>query len=99
MRLTRSRSAALRVTGRVPAAQMPLRAVFDGLAVSDWMAGGKAPPGFEDAWRDAVLQRQANFWKAVTELGRAELAPWRHCHGRLGYQVEVPIDGLAAPLW
>ena len=63
------------------------------------MAGGKAPAGFEDAWRDAVLQRQASFWKAVAELGRAELAPWRHRHGRLGYQVEVPIDGLAAPLW
>jgi len=70
-----------------------------GLAASDWMAGGKAPAGFEDAWRDTVLQRQANFWKAMTELGRAELAPRRHRHGRLGYRVEVPIDGLAAPLW
>jgi len=46
-----------------------------GRAASDWIAGGPTPAGFEDAWRDAVLQRQANFWKAVTELGRAELAP------------------------
>jgi len=63
------------------------------------MAGATAPVGFEDAWRNAVLQRQANFWKAMTELGRAELEPRRHRHGRLGYQVQVPIDGLAAPLW
>jgi hypothetical protein len=70
-----------------------------GRSFSDWVAGGPAPVGFEDAWRDAVLQRQANFWKAVTDLGRPELEPSRHRHGRLGYQVKVPIDGLAAPLW
>jgi hypothetical protein len=69
------------------------------ISVSDWVAGGPAPTGFEDAWRDRVLQRQVNFWKAVTDLGRPELEPRRHRHGRLGYQVKVPIDGLAAPLW
>jgi predicted MPP superfamily phosphohydrolase len=70
-----------------------------GLAASSWMAGDKAPAGFEDAWRDAVLQRQANFWKAMTDLGRDELRPRQPPHGRLGYQVQVTLDGLAAPLW
>lgn len=68
-------------------------------AVSDWMAGGRTPAGFEDRWRDALLERQASFWKAMADLGRADLAPRSHRHGRLGYRVPIQLDGLAAPLW
>lgn len=67
---------------------------------SDWMAGGKPPVGLEDHWRDAVLTREAAFWSAVTmDLERPELGPWLHPHRRLGYQVKVSLEGLAAPLW
>ncbi|MBP8806152.1 MAG: metallophosphoesterase [Kofleriaceae bacterium] len=79
-----------------------LRAGFSGTgrAGSDWMAGGKVPPGLVDGWRDAVATRQQAFWRAVCDdLGRGELAPWRHRHGRLGYQQRVELVGLAAPLW
>jgi hypothetical protein len=67
---------------------------------SDWMAGGMPPVGFDDRWRDAILERQAAFWKAVTvDLGRSELGPWLYPHRRLGYQVKVELDRLDAPLW
>jgi predicted MPP superfamily phosphohydrolase len=56
-------------------------------AVSEWMAGGVAPPGFDDTWRDAVLERERPFWDAITgTLLRADLAPWSSPHGRLGYR-------------
>ena len=32
-------------------------------------------------------------------LGRPELGPRLHPHGRLGYQVKVALDALDAPLW
>lgn len=71
-----------------------------GLPASAWMAGGKVPPEFKDEWREALLQRQASFWNAViTDMGRGELAPWRNRHKRLGYQVQVPLEGLNVPLW
>ena len=70
-----------------------------GLDASSWMAGGRSPAGFEDGWRDAVLQRQASFWKAMIELGRLDLAPWWHPHKRLGYRIELKLDRLDAPLW
>ena len=80
------------------------RAVRDGAgraerAVSSWMAGGRAPAGLDDAWRDAILRRQASFWKAMADLGRGDLDPRSHRHGRLGYRVELRLAGLAAPLW
>lgn len=58
------------------------------------------PVGFDDRWRDAILERQTAVWKAVTvDLGRPELGPSLHPHQRLGYRVEVQLDGLDAPLW
>jgi tetratricopeptide (TPR) repeat protein/3',5'-cyclic AMP phosphodiesterase CpdA len=85
-----------------PAAWRAIRSGFGraALAGSRWMAGGEAPGGFDDRWRDAIFERQAAFWKAMTvDLGRPELGPWLHPHGRLGYHIQVPLDGLDAPLW
>lgn len=81
-------------------------------AVSAWMAGGAAtPPGFDDRWRDAVLERQAAFWNVVADdLGRSELAPAWHpprndgagsaasSHPRLGYRATFSLDGCGVPI-
>lgn len=74
--------------------------VHGGLAISEWMAGGRTPPELHDEWREALLHRQAAFWNAVTaDLGRTELGPRNHRHKRLGYQAKVQLEGLRAPLW
>jgi tetratricopeptide (TPR) repeat protein len=60
---------------------------------SDWMAGGECPRGFDPAWRTAVLERTACFWRAVTnDLGRAELHPSKSPHGRLGYRKTLRLE-------
>jgi hypothetical protein len=68
-------------------------------AVSEWMAGGNAPPGFDAAWRDGVLERQAGFWHAISiDLERPGLAPSQSPHGRLGYRSTIALDRLAVPV-
>ncbi len=60
--------------------------------VSEWMADSGPPPfGFDDDWRDAVLERESAFWTWVErDLGRGDLLPARSPHGRLGYRVALP---------
>ena len=41
----------------------------DRSAVSQWMAGGSAPFGVEDSWRDAMLARQQGYRKWLSAYG------------------------------
>jgi hypothetical protein len=71
----------------------------DPLDVARWMAGGKAPLGFEDGWRDRLLERQAAYRSWVRDgLGRPDLDPAASPHGFLGYRREVHLPDLDAPI-
>lgn len=65
-----------------------------------WIAGGRAPRGCDDRWRDAVLLRRRAYDCWLTEFGLDRLRPEHHRHGRLGYRVTfAPGElGNAAPL-
>jgi hypothetical protein len=73
-----------------------LQETRDGLGLARWIAAnGSAPPGFAEGWRDAVLSRQTAYRNWVSKkLGRAELAPENHRHGKLGYRVPLELRGL-----
>lgn len=64
------------------------------LDFSRWMAGGEAPLGLEDGWREAVLERQAAFRAWLKILGRDALLPAKSRHGRLGYAVPLRLPGI-----
>jgi formylglycine-generating enzyme required for sulfatase activity/tRNA A-37 threonylcarbamoyl transferase component Bud32 len=71
-------------------------------ALSDWMAGvEKEPlPGFKQAWRDEILERETNFWNWVkSDLGRPELLPQNSPHKYLGYRYELKLDRLPFPVY
>lgn len=71
----------------------------DALDFARWMAGGTAPPGFDDSWRDAVLRRQGAYRTWLHhDLGRAALDPAAGPHGVLGYRQELTIRGVALTL-
>jgi hypothetical protein len=71
----------------------------DPLDLARWMAGGKAPLGFEDGWRDRLLERQAAYRSWVRDgLGRPDLDPAASPHGLLGYRREVRLPDLDAPI-
>lgn len=74
----------------------------DGLELARWMAGiARQPPplGFEDDWRDQILERQAGYRAWVRDgLVRSELDPERSAHGRLGYRVSLDLPGLTFPI-
>jgi WD40 repeat protein/predicted MPP superfamily phosphohydrolase len=64
--------------------------------VSEWMADPNQPPpfGFQNAWRDAVLERESAFWAWVEHgLGRGEFLPGCSPHGRLGYRISLSLGG------
>jgi hypothetical protein len=65
-----------------------------------WIAGGRAPPGCEDAWIDAVLLRRRAYDDWLTTFGLDHLRPQHHRHGRLGYRITFAPGELdnAAPL-
>jgi len=68
-------------------------------AYSRWLAGEERGALCGDDRRDQILERQQAFWAAVaSELGRAQLAPKRSPHGRLGYRQAVTLAGLSQPL-
>ncbi|MFD0724205.1 metallophosphoesterase [Lysobacter brunescens] len=52
-----------------------------------WIAGGRAPRGCDDRWRDAVLARRSAYDDWLTAFGLDRLHPRHHRHGRLGYRV------------
>lgn len=64
-------------------------------AFARWIAGGRAPRGFDDAWREAVLSRQAAYRDWLAGTGLQALLPG--AHGPLGYRVSLDL-GLGAPL-
>lgn len=73
----------------------------DRLELSRWMAGlSRQPPlGFEDAWRDQILERQSAYRSWVRDgLGRPELDPGGPHHGRLGYRATLQLPGLTFPV-
>jgi predicted MPP superfamily phosphohydrolase len=64
----------------------------DDLALSRWLAGGDAPYGVDETWREQVLARQAAFRAWVRDdLGRIELDPTRSPHGNLGYHATLEM--------
>lgn len=54
---------------------------------------GKAPRGFEDHWRDAVLQRQANYRRWLQKIGLNSQVP-EHSGRRLGYRIALRLPAL-----
>nr|WP_319566593.1 metallophosphoesterase [uncultured Rhodoferax sp.] len=65
--------------------------------VTDWLAGGQPPRGFEAQWLDNTLARQAAYQQWLVKLGRQDLLPKASPHGRLGYRASIDL-GLEAPL-
>ena len=71
----------------------------DPLDLALWMAGGSLPMGFEDGWRDRLLERQAAYRSWVRDgLGRPDLDPAASPHGLLGYRREVRLPHLDVPV-
>ena len=67
-------------------------------AYARWMAGAAKPPrGFDAAWPDAVLARQAAYRQWLASYGLGALLPSMDRHARLGYRVSLDL-GLEAPL-
>lgn len=66
----------------------------DPLALSNWMAGGKAPFGFKNGQREQLLSRQEAYRAWVgKELGRPDLLPEKSPHGLLGYRRTLRLPG------
>jgi|GEM_PF-1294958 len=71
----------------------------DPLDLARWMAGGPLPMGFEDGWRDRLLERQSAYRSWVRDgLGRPDLDPAASPHGLLGYRREVHLPHLDVPV-
>ncbi len=68
--------------------------------LSGWMAGGKPPRRLDPALRDAVLQRQAEYRRWVSDtLGRPALVPGPASpHPHLGYRATIAVGGLPFPV-
>lgn len=76
--------------------RMRLAATNGLLAVSRWMNGisTRAPLGFEEAWKAAILEREDGYRTWVRDsLERAELAP-----EGLGYRSPVLLPGWEIPI-
>ena len=58
----------------------------------------KAPAGFRDVMRDALIERQQAYRTWLAEMGLAHLDPAQSAHGRLGYRQKLDL-GLSAPLY
>lgn len=71
----------------------------DPQGLSRWMAGGKAPFGCDDAWRDAVIDRQRAYREFLKAVGLPHLLPGQfdNPHPRLGYRRTLDL-GFGAPL-
>jgi hypothetical protein len=73
----------------------------DGLELSRWMAGlsRQTPLGFEDDWRDQILERQSAYRSWVREgLERPELDPGKSSHGRVGYRTTLQLPWMPFPV-
>jgi len=71
----------------------------DPLDLARWMAGGKSPMGFQDDWRERLLERQAAYRSWVRDsLGRPDLDPAQSPHGLLGYRREVLLPNIGVPV-
>jgi hypothetical protein len=71
----------------------------DAQDVSRWLAGQRAPWGFEDSERDALLERQQAYrdWIA-SELKRPQLLPNTDVHPHLGYRQTLDLPDMPFPL-
>lgn len=71
----------------------------DPQGLSRWMTGGKAPFGCDDAWRDAVIDRQRAYREFLKAVGLPHLLPGQfdNPHPRLGYRRTLEL-GFGAPL-
>jgi predicted phosphodiesterase len=71
----------------------------DPQGLSRWMAGGKAPFGCDDAWRDAAIDRQRAYCEFLKAVGLPHLLPGQfdNPHPRLGYRRTLDL-GFGAPL-
>ncbi len=68
----------------------------DDLSISRWMSGiSDSPPGFEDEWRDMIIERQSEYRKWISEtLQRPDMAPSNSPHGFLGYRNTINLPGF-----
>lgn len=60
-------------------------------AGSKWLAGEPAPPGLDEAVRDAVLKRQRAYRDFLSSFGLSAQLPENSPHGRLGYRVTLRL--------
>lgn len=60
---------------------------------SRWLAGRRAPPNFDDTWRDCTLSRQDSYRAFLREIGRTELLPENSAHKHLGYRQTLRLPG------
>ncbi|NZD45548.1 metallophosphoesterase [Sphaerotilus sulfidivorans] len=67
-------------------------------AYARWLAGGRAPRGFDAAWPDALLRRQAAYRDWLDAAGLSAQRPEHGPHGRFGYRISLDDLGLEAPL-
>lgn len=84
------------------AAWSKVRDVFGtgtGLSLSRWLSGTGGPPNGVDASDlEGVWQRQAAYRQWLTDLGRPQLLPAQHAHGKLGYRVSLQRHDRPFPI-
>lgn len=68
-------------------------------AASKWIAGKRPPRAVKASVIETVMGRTAAFWRWVEhDLGRPELLPAAHAHGRLGYHHVPSLPHLPFPV-
>lgn len=68
-------------------------------ALSDWLAGGKAPFGVDMCLREKIVTRQHAYREWVRQgLLRAELLPDASSHGLLGYRASLQLPDRPFPI-
>ncbi|MBI4747749.1 MAG: metallophosphoesterase [Acidobacteria bacterium] len=62
--------------------------------LSNWVAGGKPPFGFEAAQLAAILERQQAYREWLRAFGRTALLPDAQLHSNLGYRQTLRLNGF-----
>ncbi|HNG96174.1 MAG TPA: metallophosphoesterase, partial [Acidobacteriota bacterium] len=64
------------------------------IPLSNWVAGGKPPFGFEAPHLTAVLERQQAYREWLAYFGRSSLLPDAQWHPNLGYRQTLRFNGF-----
>ena len=71
----------------------------DAFLLARWLQGSAPPPpGVEPSWLELTLQRQAAYQNWLVALGKADLRPEHHAHGKLGYRISLNLPALPFPV-